>query len=176
MKIAKYNLSLILAMGAVAALGACSAVPRASPNAAASAAAPPAALATQAAAPPLATKPTVGQEASAVANNHVDIDFPEGGATLTQEANRKLDLAARLFRDANPVAMFTTGHTDRRGDEYANVLLSARRAEAVKKALVARGIPADRLLIQALGETDLANSSDPYSAENRRVTITWRLL
>ena len=49
------------------------------------------------------------------------------------------------------VLMFSTGHTDRNGDEFANILLSAKRAEAVKKGLVARGIPADRLLIQALG-------------------------
>ena len=72
--------------------------------------------------------------------------------------------------------MFTTGYADRSGDEYRNVLLSARRAEAVKRALVARGIPADRLLIQALGESELANTANPDSPENRRVVITWRLL
>jgi OOP family OmpA-OmpF porin len=95
---------------------------------------------------------------------------------LTPEANKQLDLAARLFRDANPVVMFTTGYTDQSGDEYSNVILSARRAEAVKRGLVARGIPANRLLIQALGESDPANTADPLAAENRRVTITWRLL
>ncbi len=166
--------SWMLAIASLSGLAACAASTKASPNAAATSS--PAAQQAQAEPPPLATKPTVGQEVAAVATNHVDIDFPEGGATLTPEADKKLDLAARLFRDANPVIMFTSGHTDKTGDEYANVLLSARRAEAVKKALVDRGIPADRLLIQALGETDLANASDPYAAENRRVTITWRLL
>jgi OOP family OmpA-OmpF porin len=111
-----------------------------------------------------------------VATNKVEVTFPDGGSKLTPEAGRQLDLAARLFRDVNPVLMFTTGHTDHSGDEYANLLLSARRAETVKRALVARGIPAERLLIQALGESDLADPSDPNAAENRRVTITWRLL
>ncbi len=126
--------------------------------------------------PVQASKPTLGQEAAAIADNRVQVIFPVGIATLTPEANQKLDLAARLFRDANPVAMFTAGYTDKSGDEYGNVLLSARRAEAVKRGLVARGIPANRLLIQALGESDPANATDPLAPENRRVIITWRLL
>jgi len=170
MKPANYRLKLILALASVSALAAC-ATPKAGPNAEAAAAAPPAQSP-----PPLATKPPLTAEAAAVAANHVEIDFPEGTATLTPAANAKLDLAARLFRDANPVLMFTSGHTDKSGDEYANIILSARRAEVVKKALVARGIPADRLLLQALGETEPADTTDPFSAANRRVTITWRLL
>ena len=127
--------------------------------------------------PPAAqTKPTLGQEAGAVVANRVDITFPVGGAMLTPEDEKQLDLAARLYRDAHPVLMFTTGYADRTGDEYQNVLLSAKRAETVKRALVARGIPADRLLIQALGESELADTSDPDSPQNRRVVITWRLL
>ncbi len=153
----------------VAMLGAaaCSST-TAGPNAAATTAVVPA--------PPPATKPTLGDEAGAVVSNKVDVTFPVGGATLTPNAEHQLDLAARLYRDAHPVLMFTTGYADRTGDEYQNVLLSARRAEAVKRALVARGIPADRLLIQALGESELANTSNPDSSENRRVVITWRLL
>ena len=102
--------------------------------------------------------------------------FPQGGTRLTPEANKQLDTAARLFRDANPVLMFTTGYADKSGDEYANLLLSARRAQVVKKALVARGLPAARLLLQALGASDPADSSDPTAPTNRRVVVTWRLL
>ena len=162
---------LLLAAGALVFLSGC-AVQKAGPNAAASA--PPAVA--QAAPPPPATKPTLGDEAGAVAANKVQIVFEKGHATLDAAANKKLDLAARLFRDAHPVLMFTTGYSDRSGDEYANLLLSARRAEAVKRGLVARGIPADRLLIQALGESEPADDNDPNAAANRRVTITWRLL
>ena len=132
-----------------------------------------AAQSTPAAAPP--PKPADTPEAKAVADNKVDIGFPAGGATLTAKANQQLDLAARLYRDAHPIVMYTSGHTDNKGDEFRNVVLSARRAEAVKRGLVARGIPADLLVIQALGESDPANTANPEAAENRRVTITWKL-
>ncbi len=125
---------------------------------------------------PLATKPTTGEEARAVVNDQIAITFTDGSAALSDDANKKLDLAARLFRDANPVLMFTTGHSDNSGDEYANLLLSARRAQAVKKALVARGIPADRLLLRAMGASDPVTNEAPSAAENRRVVVTWRLV
>jgi OOP family OmpA-OmpF porin len=158
---------LIPSIIALALVAGCAA-PKAGPNLAATTPPP--------APPPAAPKPTLGDEAGAVAANKVQIEFAKGHATLDAEANRKLDLAARLFRDAHPVLMFTTGYSDRSGDEYTNLMLSARRAEAVKRGLVARGIPADRLLLQALGESDPADDNDPNAAANRRVTITWRLL
>ncbi len=125
---------------------------------------------------PLATKPTVGQEVAAVVQNKVQVTFPEGGYKLTPEANQQLDVAARLFRDVNPVVMFSIGYTDSKGDEFANIVLSAKRARAVKQGLIARGIPADRLLIQAFGDSDPADAKYPLAAVNRRVVIQWRLL
>jgi OOP family OmpA-OmpF porin len=160
--------SVIPALGIATILSAC-AHPAPGPNQEAAAVQAPANV-------PLATKPTPVQEVKAVANDRIEIVFVNGGAKLTPAADKQLDVAARLFRDANPVLMFTTGYADNRGDEYANLLLSARRAETVKKALVARGIPADRLLLQALGTSDPANSSDPTAPANRRVVVTWRLL
>ena len=126
--------------------------------------------------PPPASRVTVGQEVSAVAANKIEVTFPAGSATLTPEANKKLDVAVRLFRDVGPVAMFTTGYSDRSGDEFRNLILSARRAEVVKRSLVARGIPARRLLIQALGSSELTDTAQPDNGDNRRVVITWRLL
>ena len=158
-------LSLVVAVFATAGLAGC-ATPTAGPNAGASNPPPPQEV----------TKPTVGQEVGAVADNKVEVTFPRGGTTLTPEGNKQLDLAARLFRDANPVVMFTTGYSDRSGDEFTNIILSAKRAEAVKRGLVARGIPPERLLIRADGASELADTADPLSAENRRVVITWRLL
>lgn len=159
----------IVPVSAIALLLAACAAPQPGPNlAAASVQAPPDTK--------LATSPSAGQEVKAVANDQIAIVFPHGGASLDKDANQKLDVAARLFRDANPVLMFTTGHSDNTGDEYANLLLSARRAQVVKKALVARGIPADRLLLRADGASDPVDASDPGAVDNRRVVVTWRLL
>lgn len=154
------------AMVLTAALMGCASPDRAGPNAAA----------TPSAAPAPATKTTTGEELAAVTHNEVTVNFPSGGAVLTPDADHQLDLAVRLFRDANPVLMFTTGYSDHTGDEYQNLLLSARRAEAVKRGLVARGIPNDRLLLRAFGESELANRNDQDGPENRRVVITWRLI
>ncbi len=129
-----------------------------------------------AAEPPLATQPSVGQEIGAVAQNKVEITFASGSATLTPAADSQLDVAARLFRDVNPVAMFSIGYTDPVGDEFQNILLSARRAQAVKRGLVARGIPPDRVRLQALGSSDPVNASNPTAPENRRVAVQWRVL
>jgi outer membrane protein OmpA-like peptidoglycan-associated protein len=146
-------------LGTVLALAACAQRP------------PPAA-----AEPPLATKPTVGQEIGAVAQNKLEITFAPGSTTLNAQADSQLDVAARLFRDVNPVAMFSIGYTDPTGDEFENIILSARRAQAVKRGLVARGIPPDRLRLQALGSSDPANTSNATAPENRRVVVQWRIL
>ena len=159
----------IVVLGFCALLAAC-AHPQPGPNAQAAAvqAAPDV---------PLATRPTVGQEVKAVVNNELEVDFSRGTARLSPSGARQLDVAARLFRDVNPVRMFVSGHSDNVGDEYSNLLLSARRAQVVKAGLVARGIPANRLLLQALGTSDPASSgAGSQQVDDRRVTVTWRLL
>ena len=158
----------VATLAAPALLAAC-AHPDPGPNAAAAAVQAPPDV-------PLATRPGLGREVAAVADNKVAIAFPAGGATIRPEDAAQLDLAARLFRDASPTVMFVSGHSDTRGDEYNNVVLSAQRAQAVKQALVARGIPANKLLLQALGTSEPIDNADPASPENRAVVITWRLL
>lgn len=100
----------------------------------------------------------------------VTLDFPSGSSALTAPALSRLDGAARLYRDAKPELMLVTGHADRSGAEFPNLLLSARRAEAVKQALVDRGIPADRLQILADGEAQ----PTPGLVPGRTAVITWR--
>ena len=77
-----------------------------------------------------------------------------------------LDQAARLFREGNPVVMTVSGHSDRQGREYENLLLSARRAETVKQALVARGIPAARLRNHWMARIDPPVHNERLSGAN----------
>jgi outer membrane protein OmpA-like peptidoglycan-associated protein len=126
-------------------------------------------------APPPAAAPPPAQSGS-TGPEDVLIYFASGSAVLDPKAESQIDYTARLFREGNPFVMTVAGHTDAVGEDYPNLLLSARRAETVKQALIARGIPAERLQIQALGESDPAvpGRDDTADAKNRRVRITWK--
>jgi OOP family OmpA-OmpF porin len=114
-----------------------------------------------------APKPAAGPDS-------LQVLFEADSATLSSAADGVVDHAARLFREGNPVVMTVAGHSDASGSEFGNLILSAKRAAAVKDALVARGIPAQRLELEALGTADPAVPADGTSPENRRVVITWR--
>lgn len=63
------------------------------------------------------------------------------------------------------------GHTDAKGTVDYNLRLSALRALAVRDFLKARGVAAERLMASGKGASELANGSEPFAAENRRVRI-----
>lgn len=64
-----------------------------------------------------------------------------------------------------------SGHTDDQGSDAYNLGLSDDRAKAVKEYLVARGVPADRLVARGYGETlpIATNRTSEGRAQNRRV-------
>lgn len=110
------------------------------------------------------------QDIAKPADESLTINFDTADATLSLQANSQLDGAARLYRDARPEVMIISGHSDKTGQEFANLVLSGRRADAVKKALVDRGIPAERLQIVAIGQAEpVANVPSSRSA-----VVTWR--
>jgi outer membrane protein OmpA-like peptidoglycan-associated protein len=152
-------LSVVILAAVIPGLSACSQPTRVT------ASQPPAPAPTQvpAASPPSSSTPS-----------DVQVTFDTGSSALSAEANQKLDGAARLYREGHPVVMFIAGHADSTGSEYPNLLLSAERARAVKQALVERGIPADRLELEALGTSLPANPNEVTPENNRRVVITWR--
>jgi outer membrane protein OmpA-like peptidoglycan-associated protein len=64
------------------------------------------------------------------------------------------------------------GHTDARGSEDYNQVLSERRAKAVRDYLIsASGINEQRLQAVGKGETDLFDTAKPEAKENRRVRL-----
>jgi outer membrane protein OmpA-like peptidoglycan-associated protein len=99
-----------------------------------------------------------------------------GSSTIRGADNAVLDHASRAFNEGKPIVMILTGTADRTGDAAVNLDLLQRRAAAVLRGLIARGIPADRFQILAKGETELpvATNLGVAEAQNRRVEITWR--
>jgi outer membrane protein OmpA-like peptidoglycan-associated protein len=64
------------------------------------------------------------------------------------------------------------GHTDAKGSNQSNLLLSERRAQAVKSYLVKHfAINPGDLITVGYGKTRLKNKDQPESAENRRVEV-----
>jgi outer membrane protein OmpA-like peptidoglycan-associated protein len=149
------TICLSIALGACASTGPAPALP------AASAQLPPA---------PAASPAAASAASSAASKESLKISFVSASASLSPEALAQLDGAARLYRDAQPTIMIVSGQADRQGEEFSNLLLSARRANIVRKALVDRGVPAARLQMIALGDTEATTNLSP----SRAVVVTWR--
>ncbi|HYG86562.1 MAG TPA: OmpA family protein [Azospirillum sp.] len=72
-----------------------------------------------------------------------------------------------------PVRVRVVGHTDTSGNAAYNQKLSVRRAESVKRTLVAKGIPAGNITTEGRGETELLvrTGDNVREPSNRRAQI-----
>lgn len=102
--------------------------------------------------------------------------FDTGSADLLPESDGTIAHVAELLRTTPDWHVTVEGHTDGVGTEAANLELSKRRAEAVRAALIANGVGADRLAARGFGETRPVESNDALEgrARNRRVELARR--
>jgi outer membrane protein OmpA-like peptidoglycan-associated protein len=100
------------------------------------------------------------------------IEFATGQATISAVSASRLDSIARAA-SACPGTLRIEGHTDNTGSAALNDSLSQRRAEAVRDALIVRGVDASRLAAQGFGsrEPKADNRSASGRALNRRIEI-----
>lgn len=98
--------------------------------------------------------------------------FGSGSAILTAPAQASLRALAAELRDGSR-GILIQGHTDSQGADSANLALSRKRAEAVRRVLEDAGLPGGRLEAGGLGETEPVadNESEDGRARNRRVEI-----
>ncbi len=84
-----------------------------------------------------------------------------------------LESIVNILNTKSELKISLKGHTDAQGPENYNVTLSKNRVSAVKDFLLANGISADRIIIEALGEkVPIAdNSSSEGRKLNRRVEV-----
>lgn len=101
--------------------------------------------------------------------------FTTGSDDPTPDSAVALDALARALV-ANRELAWTVrlvGYTDDRGRADRNVELSRQRAEALRRALIERGVPADRVRAEGRGAADPAypNATPAGRALNRRVEV-----
>ncbi len=98
--------------------------------------------------------------------------FDVGQAVLRSDADGVLEeIATYLLADPTLLEVQVQGHTDSTGGLATNYALSTSRAERVVEALVARGVPPERLSSAGFGPSQplSSNATDQGRARNRRV-------
>jgi outer membrane protein OmpA-like peptidoglycan-associated protein len=99
--------------------------------------------------------------------------FDTGKDTLKPESDAVLaEIVALLKGDAN-LKVSIDGHTDNVGNAKANLALSKKRAESVKKYLTGKGVAVARLKADGFGDTKPVgpNDTEEGKALNRRVEL-----
>jgi outer membrane protein OmpA-like peptidoglycan-associated protein len=120
--------------------------------------------------------PEVGEQRVVVTRTEIVIrdrvNFQSGSDRLTKDSFPVLDgIAAVLVERQDVQKVIISGHTDNVGRPAANLKLSLRRAEAVRRHLIKQGVAAERLEAVGYGqERPIAdNTTAAGKAENRRV-------
>jgi OOP family OmpA-OmpF porin len=95
-------------------------------------------------------------------------------AEIKSEAFPMLDEAVSILKKNPELKVEIDGHTDNIGPAAYNMNLSERRAKAIMKYFVDKGVEAERLTTKGFGLTMPAVSNDTKEgrAKNRRVTLT----
>src|ERR1700722_432999 len=102
-----------------------------------------------------------------------DVLFDTGRAELNPGAGRKLDQLAQFLNEHKDRRVQIDGFTDSVGTDSYNEDLSRRRADAVKSALLVRGIDSSRISTQGYGKAyPVADNNDAGGRQlNRRVEV-----
>lgn len=124
-------------------------------------------------APPIVIPPPIPVPRLAI------VPFGDGGAALDAEARAVIDAVMAEPGFATGGAITVSGHSDASGSDGDNLVVSRRRAEAVRRYMLSKGADEDRITVVALGERrPIEPNANPDGSDylegrqkNRRVEI-----
>ena len=102
------------------------------------------------------------------------ISFESDSSELTVQSRTTLDKQAQWLRQYGQYNFTVEGHADERGTREYNIALGARRAQAVRDYLAARGIPNSRMRTVSYGKerpVAVCNDISCWSQNRRAVTV-----
>ncbi len=106
------------------------------------------------------------------------LPFAEDGAKIDDSGlplvNRMAAIAVRCL-NSSPLRLEIGAHTDSVGNDARNQALSQARAEAVRQALVDRGVREEAVTARGYGESRpvATNNTPDGRAQNRRIDFDW---
>ena len=111
--------------------------------------------------------PEIEEEVQEILKTAFDnLEFETARAKIKEESVVSLNELAEVLQKQPEWSLQIAGHTDNVGKAQSNLILSKKRAEAVKDFMMERGISEDRLFVLFFGQTQPIESND--TAEGRQ--------
>ena len=104
---------------------------------------------------------TPGSQQDFVVNVGDRVFFESDSSELTPQSRATLEKQARWLSSYRTYAFTIEGHADERGTREYNISLGARRAQAVREYLAARGVEALRLVANVQPTGAMAGTMAP---------------
>ena len=107
---------------------------------------------------------------------HFTLYFVEGSDDLAEDSKQRLESMLSELAKRSVPDILVIGHTDAVGSDAYNDALAMKRAEAVRSALITRGIASEHVVAIGRGKRELLVPTPEGVAEprNRRVEIVVR--
>lgn len=100
------------------------------------------------------------------------IRFAQASAAIDPASTELIDEVTAALKPCRGAIIAVTGHSDAVGDASINLRLSQERAEAVRDALVDRGLPRASLRATGVGAQQPIDGLEPTDPANRRIEFS----
>jgi len=102
--------------------------------------------------------------------------FEQGKAVIDPKSFPGLDEVVAMMKEDTRLVIQLEGHTDNQGDAKKNLELSQDRVDNVKKYLVSKGVPKDRVKTKAFGGAQPILNANTQEARKRNRRVEMRIL